>query len=444
MTTESPGVRSDHTQLERPAQTNDDGSRSQEQGRSRSQHQGRRQGTQRSQRNQVTVVHCWSAPRSRSTALLYSFEARGKDCVAIDEPLYRDWIIKKGDSIARPYKDALIRGEAPDGSDDDYRWKREVASLEERIQDAANTLECDGGVIFLKHMAKHCFLYDLESEPTIDLPENAKNLNLIHRHMLLIRDPVAVLSSWSLSSDVHNAVTPDEVGIIPMLSIYSSLSSRDAPPVVLLDSDELVADPEEALSGLCRDLEIPYTNAMLSWSSGEHACDGPWAKWWYRDVHKSDGWHRPTSDAKSYPSSYGTPKYRTLPPGLLPALKASLPAYNFLKSLTRGTQIRGPPLDEIYEDPRNANLLVWVGAPGRGRLIPRDMAGTPRNVHVFSTVFDHMLNHNMCLLYRCQPMGFGRTRWRRYLGGNPCLSWKNPVARTSLTSPVQIGQGSWL
>jgi protein-lysine N-methyltransferase EEF2KMT len=37
----------------------------------------------------ITVVHCWSAPRSRSTAFLYSWEARGDDCVAMDEPLYR-------------------------------------------------------------------------------------------------------------------------------------------------------------------------------------------------------------------------------------------------------------------------------------------------------------------------------------------------------------------
>ena len=35
----------------------------------------------------ITVVHCWSAPRSRSTAMLYSFESRGADTVALDEPL---------------------------------------------------------------------------------------------------------------------------------------------------------------------------------------------------------------------------------------------------------------------------------------------------------------------------------------------------------------------
>jgi len=40
--------------------------------------------TESKEKRVITVIHCWSAPRSRSTALLYSFEARGDDCVAID------------------------------------------------------------------------------------------------------------------------------------------------------------------------------------------------------------------------------------------------------------------------------------------------------------------------------------------------------------------------
>lgn len=329
----------------------------------------------------ITVVHCWSAPRSRSTALLYSFEARS-DTVAIDEPLYRQWLIEKGDTVARPYTQALINGEAPNESESSDKWKRELGSLEERISDAAKCLGPDGGVIFLKHMAKHCFLYDLERDPIIHLPAEVNRLPVVHRHVLLIRDPVAVLSSWSFSSDVHGTVTSDEVGIVPLLSIYSTLTSR--PPsdntaaVVLLDSDELVADPEATLAGLCSDLGIHYTDSMLTWTSGEHECDGPWARWWYKDVHKSTGWTikpKSGSETESYPVSYGTSKYRTLPPSLLPALRASLPAYNFLKSQTRGSQERGPPPEKMYEDPRNANLLVWVGAPGRGRILPREMAG---------------------------------------------------------------------
>jgi branched-chain amino acid aminotransferase group I len=295
--------------------------------------------------------------------------------------LYREWLQQKGDSVARPYSAALIHGEAPDG-EDNYKWKREVATLEERICNASKILGNDGGVIFLKHMAKHCFLFNMERDPVITFPEEINDIPLIHRHVLLIRDPVAVLSSWSFSSEVHGTCTPDEVGIVPLLSIYSALTSRpssdDMPPVVLLDSDELVADPEGTLSNLCRDMGISYTSDMLTWPSGEHECDGPWAKWWYTDVHKSEGWvikPKSSTDGESYPASYGTSKYRTLPPSLLPALRASLPAYNFLKSLTHGTQTRGPPPEQIYEDPRNADLLVWIGAPGRGRILPRDMAG---------------------------------------------------------------------
>jgi hypothetical protein len=59
----------------------------------------------------------------------------------------------------------------------------------------------------------------------------------------------------------------------------------------------------------------------------------------------------------------------------MPALKASFPAYEFLRHLTLMHSQRGPPPNKIYEDPRNELLLVWIGAPGRGRLLPRDMAG---------------------------------------------------------------------
>ena len=62
-------------------------------------------------------------------------------------------------------------------------------------------------------------------------------------------------------------------------------------------------------------------------------------------------------------------------PKLIPALQISLPAYLFLSQLTTSYEKRGPPLGEIYEDPRNEHLLVWIGAPDRGRLLPRSMAG---------------------------------------------------------------------
>lgn len=56
-------------------------------------------------------------------------------------------------------------------------------------------------------------------------------------------------------------------------------------------------------------------------------------------------------------------------------LKASYPAYDFLQSLSPQYKTRGPPPSEKYEDPRNEHVLVFIGAPGRGKIVPRDLAG---------------------------------------------------------------------
>ena len=67
-------------------------------------------------------------------------------------------------------------------------------------------------------------------------------------------------------------------------------------------------------------------------------------------------------------------------------LKSSMPVYQFLHSLTHTYKTRSipakndlsntPSSSNLYEDSRNENLLVYIGAPGHGRLVPRDMAGT--------------------------------------------------------------------
>jgi hypothetical protein len=226
-------------------------------------------------------------------------------------------------------------------------------------------------VLFVIHnlctgFIQHSFDYDFDNEYQLE------DVELIHRHMLLIRDPVEVLSAWGANKDVHgDNPTSDELGICSLLAIYSKLESKpNGVKPVVVDSDELANDPKNMLSYLCECLSIEYSDSMLSWKSGEHKCDGPWATWWYHSVHMSNGWSLPSSQ-----NTQQTKKYRTLNPVLMPALKISLPAYLFLSQLTQSYTRRGPPPSEIYEDPRNENLLVWIGAPKRGRLIPRSMAG---------------------------------------------------------------------
>jgi protein-lysine N-methyltransferase EEF2KMT len=111
----------------------------------------------------------------------------------------------------------------------------------------------------------------------------------------------------------------------------------------------------------------------MTWQSGPHDCDGPWASWWYADVHKSTGWARPGISPPA--TTTANSRYRTVNPGYMTALRASFSAYEYLKSLTRRYRARGPAPAEIYEDPRNEHVLVYIGAPGRGRIVPRDLAG---------------------------------------------------------------------
>jgi hypothetical protein len=275
--------------------------------------------------------------------------------------------MKVGDTVSRPYAPQLINGVPPEGvpPEEGTKWRRELLSLEDRIREAAELLP-DNGVVFCKEMAKFSVVYDFYNEAVAE----DLGIELVHKHLLLIRDPFAVLSSWDAVGDVHgNNPTIDEVGMVTMLSIYSTLQSRSGDgSVALLDSDQLAADPLLALTTVCEELGFAFKESMMSWETGPHACDGPWADWWYADVHKSSGWRRNVPE-------YGSSRYRTLNPNYMSALKASYPAYEFLKSLTEGYRSRGPPPFEIYEDPRNERVLVWVGAPGRGRIIPRDMAG---------------------------------------------------------------------
>lgn len=321
----------------------------------------------------ITVVHCWSAPRSRSTALLYSFDSR-LDCIGIDEPLYRRWLESNKDTVSRPYTNELISGIPHERSkpSDRFKWERELQSLNERLGNAIDLLlmnqSNEHGVIFVKHMAKFYNHFDFSKDCEFGSnPLEYEGVNLEHKHVLLIRDPASMLASWNASSDVHNAsATSNEIGIIHLLTIYSDIASRPKSNnnVVILDSDDLEQDPSVVLSQLCNELQIPFSEEMLHWNAGPRDCDGPWADWWYSNVHKSSGW---SSDINR--------RYKTIDPSLLPVMRASLGPYNYLKNRTHRFLHRGPDSKDIYEDPRNENILVYIGSPGRGRILPRDFAG---------------------------------------------------------------------
>lgn len=210
----------------------------------------------------------WSGPRNVSTALMYSFAQR-PDTTVIDEPLYGHYLRV---------------------SQADHPGREEVVS----------TMDCDGDrvmrtlldpgtarprpVQFMKHMAHHLVSID---RSFLDQVVN----------VLLIRDPMDMLPS--LMQQLPRATLAD-TGLKMQWQLFEELQSRGRQPAVI-DSRELLLDPESVLEQLCDSIGLPFTDAMLTWPAGGNPADGIWARHWYHAVHKSTGFS-PYRPKTSFPT----------------------------------------------------------------------------------------------------------------------------------------------
>jgi hypothetical protein len=197
-------------------------------------------------------IAMWSGPRTLSTATMRAWENR-PDTVVVDEPLYAYYLAATG--LDHPGRDAVLAGQPTD-------WRTVVRSLTEgELPDGAT-------ISYQKHMTHHVL-------PEIDLGTLE---GLTHAH--LIRDPRRVLASYA---KVRDHPTPADLG----LARQTELHRRFGGPVI--ESDDLLRDPEGVLRRLCAALGVPFDAAMLSWPPGPRPTDGVWAPYWYASVEASTG-----------------------------------------------------------------------------------------------------------------------------------------------------------
>ncbi len=212
----------------------------------------------------TTPICLWSGPRNVSTALMYSFAQRD-DISVIDEPLYGHYL--RVTAAPHPGRDQVVAAMNCDG---DAVMRELLAQQRESPQR-----------LFIKHMAHH--LVD------IDLGFLQQTTNVF-----LIRDPLEMLPS--LIIQVPAAELAD-TGLQRQWQLYSELVEAGQQPAVI-DSRELLLDPEGVLIALCGHLGLDFSAAMLSWPAGPREEDGVWAPHWYHAVHKSTGFatYRPKSE----------------------------------------------------------------------------------------------------------------------------------------------------
>ena len=227
-------------------------------------------------------IAMWSGPRNISTAMMYSFAARG-DCAAWDEPFYAPYLHASG--ISHPMGDKIIAAHETDP---------------ERVaQDIANPKDTGLDHFYMKHMALHM----LPDFP-LDWAENCVNVHMI-------RHPARVAVSYAAKREKPSL---DDIAFRQQAEIYEKF------PGPIIDSHDFREDPKAMLQKLCAMIGLPWRESMLHWEAGPKPYDGIWASHWYGAVHTSTGFGEPEADLP------------VLEPDMAALADAAMPYYDMLKA----------------------------------------------------------------------------------------------------------------
>jgi len=229
-------------------------------------------------------IFLWSGPRNISTALMYSFAQRS-DTIVVDEPLYGHYLSHSSSKPFHPGADEILTKMETDGE-----------KVIERMLGPQQK-----PVAFYKNMSHHLIHLDWK------FMEAGFNI-------ILTRSPEEMLLSFSKVIDQPGM---EDVGYAMQMKLLEFSQTMNL-PFVVLNAKKVLLDPEGQLRKLCKVLDIPFKDRMLRWSQGPIPEDGVWAKYWYKNVHRSTGF-QPYEEKKI-----------VFPEQLLPLLDECQPIYESL------------------------------------------------------------------------------------------------------------------
>jgi hypothetical protein len=208
-------------------------------------------------------IAMWSPPRARSTMAMRVFEALG--CAVLDEPFYAYWLKARKREEDPGYAATLAAHEID--------WQKVEALL-------LGPVPGGKAVWYQKHMAIHM------------LPEVSLAWMGRVRNCFLIRDPAEVVTSMAdFRALAHD---PDEgarlAGIPQLARIFDKAWALEGRAPLVIDANDLLADPPGVLSRFCAAVGIPFDPARpITWAPGRHKGDGAWADAWYQKVYQTTG-----------------------------------------------------------------------------------------------------------------------------------------------------------
>ncbi|ADB33190.1 conserved hypothetical protein [Kribbella flavida DSM 17836] len=198
----------------------------------------------------VKPLVVWAVPRSRSTALARVMIERG-DLEVVHEPF--SYLAAQGTY---------------------HLAGRELRSAGE-ILDVLLEQAATGRRFFVKETTD--YRYD-------DLLADERFVPAL-THAFMIRQPADAVAS-------HHAMNPrltsSEAGYGYLAEILDHVRASTGVTPVVIDGDDLVAEPEAMVEAFCRAVGLPHIPEALSWQPGEQPLWRQTAAW-HRDVEQSTG-----------------------------------------------------------------------------------------------------------------------------------------------------------
>lgn len=212
------------------------------------------------------VLVLWSAPRCRSTAFFRMMCEHG-DFAALHEPF--------------SYRAEFGRVEV------DGEWCHTEIEVMEAIRRSAKR--------------RPLFFKDTSDERYADVLADPSFLARDVVSTFLIRHPAETIASYhELNPDVRR----HQIGFEAIFEMFCAVRDRTGRNPVVIDSGDLISDPQAVVRAYCDRVGIPYREAALSWQAG-HRREWQPSKRWHQAVSKSSGFHaqpRPaTVDVSAHP-----------------------------------------------------------------------------------------------------------------------------------------------
>lgn len=243
-------------------------------------------------------IAMWSCPRSRSTLVTRSFEQLD-GCMIFDEPLYAPYLLEN--AFDHPERELVIAHRETD--------------YQKVIQLITNDLPEGILFSFQKHIAKNILPYDDRKW--------IKSLD----NFFLIRNPQEIILSYS---KVCPTVTKHDVGMESLYNLYQELETFTDQSPLVIDSTDLIKNPRGYLHFLCNQLDIAFSENMLSWEAKletKKDFNNPFPWLWTGDLP-------PTPWYTSIDNSTGFVPYQekeiNLPEELMPVFEECFPIYQKL------------------------------------------------------------------------------------------------------------------